>query len=153
MESKPNDIMEKFKALALGEKVILVAALVLFIDGFLNWYSVSIEFGGFSASASASGWDAPGAIWSVLAILVGLAMAAVIVVKALSPGTIPDNISGFTWPKILLGAGAATCVLVLIKFLNHSGDLAYGFFIGIVCVVALAAGGFLMFQEEKASGG
>jgi hypothetical protein len=144
--------VEKFKSSGLGSQIILVAALVLFIDGFLKWYSVSVEFAGFKASASANGWEAPGAIWSILAILIGVAMAGIILVRALAKeGTLPENISGITWPRIMLGAGVAACVAVLIKLINHSGDLAFGFFIGIICVVALAVGGYLMFQQEQKS--
>jgi hypothetical protein len=104
MENRSNDFVGKFKALGLGGQIIVVAALVLFIDGFLPWYSVDL---GPFGSVDRSGWESPGAIWSMLAILIGLAMGGLIVAKALmAPGTIPDNISGFTWPKILLGAAA-----------------------------------------------
>jgi hypothetical protein len=150
MENRSNDFMEKFKGLGLGGQIIVIAALVLLIDSFLDWYSVSASFGDIEVSASASGWDAPGAIWSILAVLIGLAMGGVTVARALmAPGTIPDNISGFTWPKIMLGAGGVAALFIIIKFLNHSGDLAFGFFIGIICVAALCAGGFLQFQEEQ----
>ena len=144
-----DKLMERFKALSIGEKIIIVAAIVLFIDGFLPWYSVDLgPFGDFTRS----GWQSPGAIWSILAILIGLAMGGVIVTKSLATeGTIPDNISGVTWPKIFLGSGVAALVLVLIKLLNESSHLGFGFFIGIICVAALAVAGFLMYQEEKSA--
>src|SRR3989304_8454596 len=98
--------LEKFMALSIGEKIIIIAGLVLFIDGFLPWYSVSAsaEILGerISANWSANGWESPGAIWSVLAILIGLAMAAVVVLKGLTQVEIPDNVGGGSWPKILL---------------------------------------------------
>jgi len=144
-----DKLMERFKALSIGEKIIIVAAIVLFIDGFLPWYSVDLgPFGDFTRS----GWQSPGAIWSILAILIGLAMGGVIVTKSLATeGTIPDNISGVTWAKIFLGSGVAALVLVLIKLLNESSHLGFGFFIGIICVAALAVAGFLMYQEEKSA--
>ena len=73
--------IEKFKALSIGGKIILVAGVVLFIDGFLPWYSVSL---GPLGSFTRSGWQSPGAIWSILAILIGLAMSGVIAVKNLA---------------------------------------------------------------------
>lgn len=146
MENRSNDFMEKFKALGLGGQMIVIAAIVLFIVGFLPWYSY--DAGVFSVDRN--GWESPGAFWSMLTILIGLAMGGVIAARALTaPGTIPDNISGYTWPKIMLGAGAAAAIFIIIKLLNHSGDLAFGFFIGIICVAALCAGGYLMFQEEQ----
>ncbi len=150
---------EKFKALSIGEKIILVAAVALFIIGLLPWYHAgggTVQIGGVTVtdvpSVNRNGWESPGAIWSIFAVLIALAMLAVIVVKNLAKeGTLPDNIGGVTWPKIHLGAGVAIVVFVLIKLLNHSGDLGFGFYLGIIAAVALAAGGFLMFQQEKQS--
>ena len=147
--SGSNDIVQKLKDLGLGEKIILGAAVAFFIDSFLPWYKWSA--GPFSFTWS--GWSGDLAIMSIFALLIALGMAGVIVVKAFGKeGTIPDNISGVTWPKIYLGGWIATAALVAIRFLNHSGDLSFGFFIGIICVAALAAGGFLLFQAEQKGG-
>lgn len=147
MENKSNDFMEKFKGLGLGGQIIVVAALVLFIDGFLPWYSVDL---GPFGSVDRSGWQSPGAIWSMLAIVIGLAMGGVMVARALmAAGTIPENISGFTWPKINLGAAGLVAVLILIKLVNESSYLSFGFYVGILCAVALCAGAFLQFQAEQ----
>src|SRR3972149_1463476 len=92
-----------FRGKSLGGKIIVIAGAVLFIDGFLPWYSISIG----PYSASASGWESPGALWSFLAVLIGLAMAAVVVLKGLTEVEIPDNIGGVSWPQIFLGGGVA----------------------------------------------
>lgn len=147
MENRSNDFMEKFKALGLGGQIIVVAALVLLIDGFLPWYSVDL---GPFGSVDRNGWESPGAIWSMLAILIGLAMGGVIVARALmASGTIPDNISGFSWPKINLGAAGVVALLIVIKLINESSYLAFGFYVGILCAAALCAGAFLQFQAEQ----
>ena len=109
--------IEKFNALSIGEKIILPAGVVLFIIGFLPWYSVDL---GPLGTYTRNGWESPGAIWSILAIFVGLAMAVVVGLKAFSTVAIPDNVGGFTWPKIHLGGGVLALVLVLIKFLNDN---------------------------------
>jgi hypothetical protein len=62
----------------------------------------------------------------------------------------PDNVGGFTWPKIMLGGGVAALVFLVIKLLNESSYMGFGFYLGIICAAALAAGGFLMFREEAA---
>src|SRR3990170_1815574 len=93
--------LEKFMALGIGEKIIVIAGLILFIDGFLPWYDVDLGI----VSVTRSGWESPGGIWSILAILLGIAMSGVIAVKALTEGGIPDNVGGVTWPKILLAVG------------------------------------------------
>src|SRR3990172_8222368 len=131
-----DKLMEKFMALSIGEKIIVIAGLVLFIDGFLPWYSASVcaDIAGTEvcASGSASGWGAPGAIWSMLAIFIGLAMAAVVVLKGLTEVEIPDNVGGFSWPKILLGGVVAALLLVVIKFLSESSELGFGFYLGFI---------------------
>jgi len=139
--------LEKFMALGVGEKIIVIAGLILFIDGFLPWYDVDLGI----VSVTRSGWESPGAFWSILAILLGIAMSGVIAVKALTEGVIPDNVGGVTWPKILLGGGVATALLVLIKLLNESSYLGFGFYIGIICAAALAVGGVLLYREEMAA--
>ncbi len=147
MENRSNDFMEKFKGLGLGGQIIVVAAIVLFIDGFLPWYSVDL---GPFGSVDRNGWESPGAIWSMLAILIGLAMGGVMVARALTAaGTIPDNISGFSWPKINLGAAGVAALLIVIKLVNESSYLAFGFYVGILCAAALCAGAFLQFQAEQ----
>lgn len=143
-----NDIAEKFRATSVGEKIILAAALLLLIASFLPWYSFDLGVAGVSIDRS--GWQSPGALWSMLAVLVGLAMATVILVKLFaSAGTLPDNVGGITWPKIMLGAGVFAVLLILIKLVNESSYMAIGFFLGIICVIALAVGGFFMFREEQ----
>ncbi len=142
-------LIEKFGALSIGEKVIIIAGTILFIDGFLPWYS--IDFGPLG-SFTRSGWQSPGALWSMLAIVIGLGMAAVVVLKGLTEVEIPDNVGGQSWPKILLGGGAAALLLVIIKYLNESSFLGFGFYLGIIAAAALAVGGFLMFREEQAAG-
>src|SRR3989304_6287125 len=63
-EVRMDKLLERFQALSIGEKIIIIAGLVLLIDGFLPWYSVSAEFAGVKVSASANGWESPGALWS-----------------------------------------------------------------------------------------
>ena len=144
-----DKLLEKFMALSIGEKIIIIAGAVLFIDGFLPWYSVDLgPLGDFTRN----GWESPGAIWSMLAILIGLAMSGAVAVKATTEGVIPDNVGGVSWPKIFLGGGVAALLLVVIKFLNESSELGFGFYLGFICAAALAVAGFLMYREESAAG-
>ena len=136
------NIQEQFQKMALGERIILVAGPLLFIDGFLPWYDLSGVF-------NRSGWQAPGALWSILAILLGLTMAGLVAAVRFGNVKIPELPQGVTWARLMLGLGGAAAVFVVIKFLNHSGDIDFGFVIGALLVAALAGGGFLMYQEEQ----
>ncbi len=142
-----DSLIEKFKAMSVGEKIILIAGVLLFIVGFLPWYSV--DFGPLG-SLTRSGWQSPGAIWSMLAIVIGLAMATVVILRRLTNVSLPDNVGGFSWPKIFFGGGVASLAFVLIKLVNESSFMGFGFYLGILSAGALAVAGFLMFREETA---
>lgn len=152
-----NDLVAKFKALSIGDKVILVAGAALFIVGFFPWYHVgggSVNVAGFTVtnipSVNRSGWQSPGGFWSILAILIGLAMAGVICVRELAkPGTLPAEVGGVSWPKIMLGAAIVAAVFILLKLLNESSSMYFGFYLGIIAVAGLVVGAFLGFQQER----
>ncbi len=137
--------MQKFNALSIGEKIIIPAGALLFIVGFLPWYSISE--GPFSVTRS--GWQSPGAIWSILAVFIGLAMATAVVLKNFTQVEIPDNIGGQSWPRIYLGGGAAAVVFLLIKLLNESSYMGFGFYAGLITAASLAVAGFLMYKAES----
>lgn len=139
-------VLERFNALRIQEKSILVAGLVLLVDGFLPWYSVSVG----PISITASAWQDPGAIWSILAILIGAAMAGVIIAKAFTDVKLPDEVGGMSWPKIHLGAGAAVLGLLLVKLLLESNYIGFGFYVGMLAALALAGSGFWLYREEQA---
>lgn len=147
------NIQESFQKMGLGEKIILIAGPLLLIDSFLNWYSVEVCFLDVCASASASGWEDPGAMWSILAVLCGLVASGLVAAVRFGNVKLPELPAGITWGRLLLGLGVAAALFLVIKLLDHSGDLAYGFFIGIVLVGAIIAGGFLTFQQEQGGGG
>ena len=140
-------VLERFNALRIQEKSILVAGLVLLVDGFLPWYSVDLGLVSFTAN----GWEAPGAFWSILAILIGAAMAGVIIARAFTDVKLPDEVAGMSWPKIHLGAGAAVLGLLLVKLLLESNYIGFGFYVGMLAALALAGSGFWLYREEQAS--
>ncbi len=137
-------LMEKFQALSLGEKIILVAGVVLLIASFLPWYRVSA----FGFTFSANGWQAPGALWSMLAVFIGLAMAGVVGAKTFTDIQLPANLGGQSWARVHLAGGVLALLLVVIKFINENNSMSFGFYLGFLCAIALAAGGALMFRDE-----
>lgn len=132
--------MDKFNELALGEKVILIAASVLLIDSFLPWYSVDLGF----ASVSRNGWQSPGGFYSLLAVLLGVVMGAQIVVARFTSASIPDKLGTLSWPRVHMIGGIASLALVVIKFLSENEFTAFGFYLGILCAAGLCAGGVML---------
>ncbi len=147
------NIQEQFQKLALGEKIILIAGPLLFIDSFLPWYSISFEAFGFSESITRSAWQSPGALWSMLAVLIGLVMTGLVAAVRFGNVKLPELPDPVTWGRLQLGLGGAAALFVVIKLINESSFLGFGFYIGIIVVIALAAGGFLTYQEEQQGGG
>jgi hypothetical protein len=147
-----NQIMEKFQKMGIGEKIILIVGPLLFIDTFLPWYSVScvnVATLGCIGGGSINGWSAPGSIWSILAGFIGLAAAGLVGVTSFTTVKMPALPQGVTWARIYLGLGVAGIVCIILKLAAHSGNMGFGFFIGIILVAALCAGGGLLFQAER----
>lgn len=144
------NIQERFQKSSIGEKVILIAGPLLLIDSFLPWYDVDL---GPFGSVTRSGWESPGAIWSILAVLAGLVSSGVVAARLFTTMQMPALPEGVTWGRVHLGLGAAALLFVVIKLINESSYLGFGFYIGIILAIALAVGGGLMFQAERQGGG
>jgi hypothetical protein len=140
--------MDKINEMSTGEKLVAAGGIVLVIASFLPWYKVSVSFGTFSASASANGWEAPGAIFSILAVIIGVVLAGAVLGPKFANMQLPA-LGSVTWGQAFVGGGAAALALVIIKFLNESSSLSYGFYLGFLAALAVAAGGYLLYTEEK----
>lgn len=136
--------MDKLKELTLGEKIIVAAAVVLFIDSFLPWYSIDISIFHYSRN----GWQAPNSFLSVVAILLGVAMAAQVLVSRLGTVDMPDRMGSLGWGMVHLIAGGVAFLFVVIKWLNNTDFTAYGLYLGLISTAALAFGGFTVAKER-----
>jgi hypothetical protein len=140
--------------LTTNEKLVAGGGVLLLIASFLPWHRVCVDGGGFIPDfcASLNGWDEGSSPWIILAVLVGAAMATVVVLDKLTSVDLPAKLGSLSWSRVHLIGGIAVAALVLIKLLDESSYLSYGFYIGAVAAAALAAGGILMSRESPASG-
>lgn len=129
--------------LGTGQKIAAGAAVLLFIDLFLDWYSAGD--GGFSISVNA--WDAFGGTDFLLALtaIVALAMAA----QAMGLISIPVKLS-----TVLLPLAGVMAVWVLYRILNQPGpnDLVgveFGAYLGFLLTAAIAYGAFRAQNEHE----
>ena len=117
------------KKLTPGEIVTAVSGVLLLVFSFFKWYSVDLgPFGDFSRN----GWQSPGALWSVLAILIGIVLAAHVIVEKLSGVDLPDRLGSIGWGVVHLAGGALALLFLIIKLINHSSDSAIGLYLGIL---------------------
>jgi hypothetical protein len=146
MAQRPSFDMAK---LTTADKILAGGSLLLFIDAFLAWQRVcSGDIPGVGRiCASANAWGGNGSFAGVLMAIFALLLLAgtVAVVGGLSlPVTIPAS-------TVLSGLTAGTVLFGLIKFLfavtNHPG---IGAWIGLILVLAVAYGGYMKMQEQKA---
>ena len=132
------------KKLAPGEMVTAVSGVLLLVFSFFHWYSVDLgPFGTYSRN----GWQSPGALWSVLAILLGIVLAAHVIVEKLSGVDLPDRLGSIGWGVMHLAGGALALLFLIIKLINHSGDSAIGLYLGLIAGIGLFVGGYLMAKE------
>jgi hypothetical protein len=149
-----------FSKLKTSDWVIAASGLVLFIASFLDWFTVSIDGGELFGSVSdgGNGWDV-GFFWAGIPVLLGLAMIAVVAIRAFSPETkLPDLPIG--WGQALFIAGVVAAAIVLLKLLIGEDvdgadilgveiERAFGLFLASIAAIGLAVGGFLAWQDEK----
>jgi hypothetical protein len=142
------------KKLSPGEIVIAVSGIVLLIFSFLPWYKV----GGVSFSTpvgtvggggiSLNGWDDPSQLSSILAILIGVVMAAHVIVTKLAGLSLPERLGGVGWGVFYLAGGVLAFLFLLLKFLDYSDHTKVSFYISLLAGLGLAVGGFLAAKER-----
>jgi hypothetical protein len=142
--------------LSTGEKIAGVAAILLFVFMFFDWFTVSASNGFVSVSVGGSAWDALEVIPIILLIAI-LAAVGVAVVR-LTEADLEPTISMNAVVAIL---GIISVLLILYRIINppdsgFSGvtvDPAVGIFLGLISAAGIAYGGYRAMQEEGASFG
>jgi hypothetical protein len=132
--------------LSRGEKIVGAAAVLLFIDMFLSWYSANIS-GALSAAASRFNVDTSASAWQafsttdillLITILVALAMVGT---RAMArPVNLPVSL-----PLVVAALGALMTLLVLWRIINQPGpndfiNVEYGAYLGLILIAALTYG-------------
>ena len=143
-----------FNGLSRGRQIALVAAVVGILASFLHWYGASYS-GAVSASTSITGWHG----WGIIALL-GYVVAGAVVLLPLGGmslrGLIPSLPPTISDARVVLGAGIVSALAVIlfiategsgVSVPGYSEGPSIGAYIGLICAVAIAVGGYLMQQE------
>ena len=134
--------MDRFNALGRGAQLMLVGALLLFIDLFLPWQDFDV--GGLAdelgVDATFSGWRGIGIVLGLLTIV----LVAWLIVR-LASVNIPLPVSTAMSAALL---GTLILIFAVIKILTILGDEATIWaWIGLVLAVLIAVGSFMTVQE------
>jgi len=134
--------MERFNALGRGAQLMLVGAVLLFIDLFFPWQDFDV--GGLAdelgVDATFSGWRGIGFILGILTIV----LLAWLIVR-LASVNIPLPVSTAMSAALI---GTLILIFAVIKILTILGDEATIWaWIGLVLAVLIAVGAFMTVQE------
>ena len=121
--------------LSTAHKIAIGGAVVLLIDSFLNWYSVSA----FGVSIGINAWDAGFLAWG--AVVAGVAAGVILALKA--TGKQDVQAGGKSAEQIAMILGITAVVLAVLRLVTETSFMAYGLFIGIVAAGAVAYGAWM----------
>jgi hypothetical protein len=148
--------------ISLGNKILLGAGILLLIDSFLKWNKASVKgvgaFGGASGNFDSAWGYGVGPIFGILLLLT---LAVVVLLTLIEQNVVQMKLPDLPIKISQLVAGLAglTVLFGLIRFLTHEsghgvvdvGRSIWGW-IGLILLLALAAGAFLRYQEGDAEG-
>lgn len=135
--------MDRFNALGRGMQIMLVGAVLLFIDLFFRWQEIEFDLGPLGEqSAGVSAWD------NFLGIVLGLLTIALIawIVLQLAAVDIPLPISGAMVAAVL---GGLILLVAIIKNLADDYSTIWSY-VGVVLAAVIAFGAW---QVIEAAGG
>lgn len=142
--------------LSTGEKIAGVAAILLFIFMFFDWFTVSASNGFISVSVGGSAWDALD--WIPIFLMITIIAAVGVAVVRLSDAVFEPSVSMNAVVAVL---GIVSVLLILYRIIDppSSGvdginvDPAVGIFLGLIAAAGIAYGGYRAMQEEGTSFG
>jgi hypothetical protein len=128
--------MAKFKALARGTQLVLVAGPLLFISLFFTWQNVAVNYGRAGiARTPLDGWDA----WGLLIALLTIATVTIILLDEFTDVEMSEDVP---WATVTFVLGVAAFGAVVLKSLTDAGSTweSYGF---VALAGTMAAGTYM----------
>ena len=148
MSQRPSFDVSK---LSTPDKILGGGALLLFIDSFLSWQKRCFDFSGVGLAkvcGKANAWSGNGGF---LGTLMALAALLLVVGLALTLAGVAMP-QGVPVPTVMAGLTGATVLFGLIKFIIAvTKNGAFGAYLGLILILAVAYGGYMKMQEGKAT--
>lgn len=129
--------------LGIGDRVGLLAGVVLAVSAFTGWYSGTGE----GVKVSVTGWDTGVAGKAVFVL--GIAVVLVIALRELGiemPAAVPDSL-------VMIALGAGATIIVLVRAISIPDDFFFagrgvGIWISLVAAIGVIVAGLLQASEE-----
>jgi hypothetical protein len=125
-----------------GQKIVLVAGIVLIINLFLPWWRVDLGI----VSGSANAFDA---FLAWFGSFLAIAAAVIIALKVFS--SVKVNAGPLKAEHIAFALGVLGFIFILIEMFVDNDFMFIGIWIGLIASAALAFGTFLAMKEEGLS--
>jgi hypothetical protein len=139
----PEDPMD-LKKLAPGEILTAICGVLLLIVSFFPWYGIDLgPLGDFNRN----GWQEPDAFFSIVAVILGVILAAHVIAEKLAGLNLPERLGSVGWGMAHMIGGVVAFVFVLLKWLMNTDFTKFGLYAGLILTAGLAIGGFLMAKE------
>ncbi len=139
--------MNALQRFTLPEKITAAAGIVLLIGMFaFPWYhvgspSITVRghtFGGESFDSNVL--KGPGSFFSIVALIVLIALLAEFLVRRLTTVALPEI--PVAWNAAEFYGALAVLALLVIKILFHVGNFGWGFYVVLAAALVLAYGAF-----------
>lgn len=139
--------MNALQRLTVPEKITAAAGILLLIGMFaFPWYHIGIAsftvggqtFGGESANFNV--FNGPGSFFSIVAVIVLIALLAEFAIRRFSSVQLPEI--PIAWNAAEFFAALAVLALLVIKILFHVGNFGWGFYVVLAAALVLAYGAF-----------
>jgi hypothetical protein len=139
--------MNSLQQLSRSERITAGAGVVLLIGMFaFPWYHVGIAsitvgnqtFGGESFNSNVL--KGPGAFFSIIALIVLIALLAEFAITRFSSAQLPSI--PVSWTTAELYGALAVLALLVIKVLFHIGNFGWGFYVVLASALVLVYGAF-----------
>jgi hypothetical protein len=135
--------LDRVAALSTGTKLMVGAGALLFLDLFLTWQTLELEFGrGQTVTRALDGWD----FWGLLIGVLTLALLAVVIVRQTEAEVMLDA----RWDVLPLALGTVVLALTVVKSVRDA-ESAWPSYLGIVLAGVVVVGAFLEWLQSRAS--
>jgi hypothetical protein len=132
------------KGLGLGEAIVIGGGVLMLAASFLPWYEVDLILG----TGTLNGWQEPGRAWSMLAVILSVALALLVLQRGLDPDSLPELPQPPVWGRMVAAWGVLPLICVAVKLLIDSDFVAYGFYVALIAGALEALGGMLVFRGQ-----